>query len=109
MRHVAGNMIGMTSGSGRKKVNMDTRWWNEEGQDSIKRKKQSKKKWDSWRDNEIRWDYREIKQIMMREVVKSKEEAYAQLNGKLNTKEGERVHDWSNRENVMARIYSKLG
>ncbi|XP_063845352.1 uncharacterized protein LOC135091542 [Scylla paramamosain] len=72
--------------SGRRKEDNETWWWNEEVQDSIKRKRLAKRNWDRHRDEGSLQEYKEMCSIAKKEVAKAYEELYE----KLNTKEKEK-------------------
>ncbi|KAK3528862.1 hypothetical protein QTP70_011733 [Hemibagrus guttatus] len=76
--------------SGRRKEDKETRWWNEEVQDSIQRKRLAKKKWDMDRTEENRQEYKELQRRVKREVSKAKQKAYDELYIRLDTREGEK-------------------
>ena len=88
VREKAIQVLGMTSG--RRKENKETWWWNEEVQESIKRKKLAKQNWDRHRDEVSLQQYKEMCSIAKKEVAKAKEKAYDDLYEKLDTKEGEK-------------------
>ncbi|KAI5626476.1 hypothetical protein C0J50_13765, partial [Silurus asotus] len=62
-------VLGVTSGN--RMEDKETWWWNEEVQESIRRK-------------------REVRQQVKRDVAKAKEKAYEELYERLDTKEGEK-------------------
>ncbi|KAK3528390.1 hypothetical protein QTP86_034256, partial [Hemibagrus guttatus] len=76
--------------SGRRKEDKETRWWNEEVQDSIQRKRLAKKKWDMDRTEENGQEYKELQRRVKREVSKAKQKAYDELYTRLDTREGEK-------------------
>ncbi|KAK3516035.1 hypothetical protein QTP70_002420 [Hemibagrus guttatus] len=65
-------------------------WWNEEVQDSIRRKRLAKKKWDMDRTEENRQEYKELQHRVKREVSKAKQKAYDELYTRLDTREGQK-------------------
>ncbi|KAK3536844.1 hypothetical protein QTP86_027040, partial [Hemibagrus guttatus] len=64
--------------SGRRKEDKETWWWNEEVQDSVQRKRLTKK------------EYKELQHRVKREVSKAKQKAYDELYTRLDTREGEK-------------------
>ncbi|KAK2922282.1 hypothetical protein Q8A73_001767 [Channa argus] len=74
--------------SGKRKVDKETWWWNEEVQERIQRKRLAKK-WDTERTEESRQEYREIQHKVKVGVAKAKQRAYEDLYVRLDTKEGE--------------------
>ncbi|KAK3557283.1 hypothetical protein QTP70_026274, partial [Hemibagrus guttatus] len=74
----------------RRKEDKETWWWNEEVQDSIQRKRLAKKKWDMYRTEENRQEYKELQRRLKREVSKAKQKAYDELYTRLDTREGEK-------------------
>ncbi|KAI5085399.1 hypothetical protein C0J45_22987 [Silurus meridionalis] len=88
IREAARKVLGVTSGNG--KADKETWWWNEEVQESIRRKRLAKQKWDLQRDEKSRQEYKEMRQQVKREVAKAKEKAYEELYERLDTKEGEK-------------------
>ncbi|KAI5108430.1 hypothetical protein C0J45_2024, partial [Silurus meridionalis] len=59
-------------------------------QESIRRKRLAKQKWDRQRDEKSRQEYKERRQQVKRDVAKAKEKAYEELYKRLDTKEGEK-------------------
>ncbi|KAI5610013.1 hypothetical protein C0J50_5366 [Silurus asotus] len=88
MRMAARMVLGVTSGNG--KEDKETWWWNEEVQESIRRKRWAKQKWDRQSDEKSRQEYKEMRQQVKRDVAKAKEKAYEELYERLDTKEGEK-------------------
>ncbi|KAK3507125.1 hypothetical protein QTP70_007820 [Hemibagrus guttatus] len=88
IRETGRKVLGVSSG--RRKEDKETWWWNEEVQDSIQRKKLSKKKWDMDRTEENRQEYKELQRRVNREVSKAKQKAYDELYTRLDTREGEK-------------------
>ncbi|KAI5089396.1 hypothetical protein C0J45_20804 [Silurus meridionalis] len=88
MREAARKVLGVTSGN--RKEDKETWWWNEEVQESIRRKRLAKQKWDRQRDEKSRQEYKERRQQVKRDVAKAKEKAYEELYKRLDTKEGEK-------------------
>ncbi|KAK3540863.1 hypothetical protein QTP86_002436 [Hemibagrus guttatus] len=87
IRETGRKVLGVSSG--RRKEDKETWWWNEEVQDSIQRKRLSKKKWDMDRTEENRQEYKELQRRVKREVSKAKQKAYDELYTRLDTREGE--------------------
>ncbi|KAK3568602.1 hypothetical protein QTP86_010289 [Hemibagrus guttatus] len=75
--------------SGRRKVDKETWWWNDEVQDSIQRKRLAKK-WDMDRTEENRQEYNELQLRVKRQVSKAKQKAYDELYTSLDTREGQK-------------------
>ncbi|KAK3570562.1 hypothetical protein QTP86_022512 [Hemibagrus guttatus] len=88
IRETGRKVLGVSSG--RRKEDKKTWWWNEEVQDSIQRKRLAKKKWDIYRTEENRQEYKEIQRRVKREVSKAKQKAYDELYTRLDTREGEK-------------------
>ncbi|KAK3530651.1 hypothetical protein QTP86_030917, partial [Hemibagrus guttatus] len=88
IRETGRKVLGVSSG--RRKEDMETWWWNEEVQDSIQRKRLTKKKWDMDRTEENRQEYKELQRRVKREVSKAKQKAYDELYTRLDTREGEK-------------------
>ncbi|KAK3568222.1 hypothetical protein QTP86_000213 [Hemibagrus guttatus] len=88
IRETGRKVLGVSSG--RRKEDKETWWWNEEVQDSIQRKKLSKRKWDMDRTEENRQEYKELQHRVKREVSKAKQKAYDELYTRLDTREGEK-------------------
>ncbi|KAF7699862.1 hypothetical protein C0J45_10852, partial [Silurus meridionalis] len=61
-------------------------WWNEELQESIRRK--AKQNWNRQNDEKSR--HKEMRQQVKRDMAKAKEKAYEELYERLDTKEGEK-------------------
>ncbi|KAK3545598.1 hypothetical protein QTP70_008145 [Hemibagrus guttatus] len=88
IRETGRKVLGVSSG--RRKEDKETWWWNEEVQDSIQRKRLTKKKWDMDRTEENRQEYKELQRRVKREVSKAKQKAYDELYTRLDTREGEK-------------------
>ncbi|KAI5627956.1 hypothetical protein C0J50_3222 [Silurus asotus] len=88
MRKASRKVLGVTSGN--KKEDKETWWWNEKLQESIRRKRLAKQKWDRQSDEKSRQEYKEMRQQVRRDVAKDKEKAYEELYERLDTKEGEK-------------------
>ena len=80
--------LGETSGKGNRENNQETWWWNEEVQEAVKRKKEAKKTWDTYRNEESRVAYKNASKRAKREVAKARNEAFEELYQRLETKEG---------------------
>ncbi|KAF7698187.1 hypothetical protein HF521_004697, partial [Silurus meridionalis] len=63
-------------------------WWNEDVQESIRRNRLAKQKWDRQSDEKSRQEYKEMRQQVKRDVAKAREKAYEELYEKLDTKGG---------------------
>ena len=81
-RDTARKVLGVTSKQ--RKGDKDTWWWNEEMQESIRKKRLAKKRWDMQRDEESKQEYKE-----MRREAKAKNKSDDELYEELNSKEGE--------------------
>ncbi|KAK3574415.1 hypothetical protein QTP86_006582 [Hemibagrus guttatus] len=88
IRETGRKVLGVSSG--RRKVDKETWWWNEEVQDSIQRKRLAKKKWDMDRTEENIQEYKELQHRVKREVSKAKQKAYDELYTRLDNREGEK-------------------
>ncbi|KAK3572051.1 hypothetical protein QTP86_022280 [Hemibagrus guttatus] len=88
IRETGRKVLGVSSG--RRKEDKETWWWNEEVQDSIQRKRLAKKKWDMYRTEENRQEYKELQRRVKREVSKAKQKAYDELYTRLDTREGQK-------------------
>ena len=75
---------------GKRKGHRETWWWNEEVQESIKEKKDSKKVWDKLRDKNTKKMYKEKKSKAKKAVAMAKGRAYDDLYDRLEKKEGEK-------------------
>ena len=73
------------------KEDKETWWWNEEVQESIRKKRLAKKRWDMQRDEESKQEYKEMRREAKKEVAKAKNNAYDELYEELDSKEGERT------------------
>ena len=60
-------------------------------QESIRKKRLAKKRWDIQRDEESKQEYKEMRQEAKKEVAKAKSKAYDELYEGLDTKEGEKT------------------
>ena len=60
-------------------------------QESIRKKRLAKKRWDIQSDEESKQEYKEMRREAMKEVVKAKSKAYDELYEGLDTKEGEKT------------------
>ena len=63
----------------------------EEVQESIRKKRLAKKRWDIQRDEESKQEYTEMRREAKKEVAKAKSKAYDELYEGLDTKEGEKT------------------
>ncbi|KAK3518664.1 hypothetical protein QTP70_007151 [Hemibagrus guttatus] len=88
IRETRRKVLGVSSG--KRKVDKETWWWNEEVQDSIQKKRLAKKKWDMDRTEENKQEYKELQRRVKREVSKAKQKAYDELYTRLDTKEGQK-------------------
>ena len=88
LRETAKKVLGVSSGKG--KEDKETWWWNEEVQESIKKKRLAKRNWDRQRDEKSRQGYKKIRKQVKKDVVKAKEKVYEEMYEKLGTKEGEK-------------------
>ncbi|KAK3547492.1 hypothetical protein QTP86_021194, partial [Hemibagrus guttatus] len=93
IRETGRKVLGVSSG--RRKEDKETWWWNEEVQNSIQRKRLTKKKWDMDRTEENRQEYKELQRRVKREVSKAKQKAYDELYTRLDTREGQKdLYRW---------------
>ena len=60
-------------------------------QESIRKKRLAKKRWDMQRDEESKQEYKEMLREAKKEVAKAKNNAYDELYEELDSKEGERT------------------
>ena len=60
-------------------------------QESIRKKRLAKKRWDMQRDEESKQEYKEMRREAKKEVAKAKNNAYDELYEELDSKEGERT------------------
>ncbi|KAK3531807.1 hypothetical protein QTP70_029729 [Hemibagrus guttatus] len=88
IRETGRKVLGVSSG--RRKEDKETWWWNEEVQDSVQGKRLAKKKWDMYRTEESKQEYKELQRRVKREVSKAKQKAYDELYTRLDTREGEK-------------------
>ena len=88
LRKTVETVLGMTFG--KRKGDRETWWWNEEFQESIKEKKEAKKRWDKTRNENTKKIYKEKKNTAKKAVAMAKERAYDNLYARLETKEGEK-------------------
>ncbi|KAF7694159.1 hypothetical protein HF521_007912 [Silurus meridionalis] len=87
MREAARKVFGVTSGN--RKDNKEMWWWNDEVQESIRKKMLAKQKWDRQSDEQSRQEYKEMREQVKRDVAKAREKTYEELYERLDTKEGE--------------------
>ncbi|KAK3530917.1 hypothetical protein QTP70_006176 [Hemibagrus guttatus] len=88
IRETGRKVLGVSSR--RSKEDKETWWWNEEVQDSIRRKRLAKNKWDMDRTDENRQEYKESQRRVKRKVSKAKQKAYDELYTILDTREGQK-------------------
>ncbi|KAI5106337.1 hypothetical protein C0J45_4034 [Silurus meridionalis] len=74
MREAARKVLGVTSGN--KKQDKETWWWNEEVQESIRRKRLAKQKWDRHIDEKSRQEYKEMQRQRKRTTGCPREELW---------------------------------
>ena len=87
VRDTARNVLGVLSKQ--RKEYKETWWWNEEVQESIRKKRLAKKSWDMQRDEESKQEYKDMQREAKKEVAKAKNNAYDELYEELDSKEGE--------------------
>ena len=87
-KKTAETVLGVTFG--KRKREKETRWWNEEFQESIKEKKEAKKAWDKIRNENTKKIYKEKKKKAKKAVAMAKGRAYDDLYARLKTKEIEK-------------------
>ena len=85
----AEEVCGATKGG--KPLERETWWWNEEVQESLRRKKDAFTKWQMQGGNELKDAYKNTKREAKAAVAKAKNEAYKEWYDKMGTEEGERV------------------
>ncbi|KAI5630223.1 hypothetical protein C0J50_10298 [Silurus asotus] len=88
MREAARKLLGVTSGN--RKEDKEMWWGNEEVQESIRRKRLAKQKWDRQSDEKSRQEYKEMRQQVKKDVAKAKEKVYEELYERMDTEEGEK-------------------
>ena len=76
---------------GWKHLERHTWWWNEEIQESLRRKKDAFKKWQMQGEDELKEAYKNTKREAKAAVAKAKNEAYKEWYDKMGTEEGERL------------------
>ncbi|KAF7708713.1 hypothetical protein HF521_017770, partial [Silurus meridionalis] len=74
MREAARKVLGVTSGN--RKQDKETWWWNEEVQESIRRKRLAKQKWDRHIDEKSRQEYKEMQRQRKRTTGCPREELW---------------------------------
>ena len=89
VRDTARKVLGVSSKQW--KEDKETWWWDEEVQESIRKKRLAKKRWDIQRDEESKQEYKEMRREAKKEVAKAKSKAYDELYEELDTKEGEKT------------------
>ena len=85
----AEEICGTTKGG--KHLERETLWWNEEVQESMRRKKDAFKKWQMQGGNELKEAYKTTKREAKAAVAKAKHEAYKEWYDKMGTEGGERM------------------
>ena len=90
VRDTARNVLVRVS-SKQRKEDKATWWWNEEVQESIRKKRLAEKRWNMQRDEESKQEYKEMLREAKKEVAKAKNNAYDELYEELDSKEGERT------------------
>ena len=60
-------------------------------QESIRKKRLAKKRWDIQRDEESKQEYKEMRREAKKEVAKAKSKAYDELYEELDNKEGDKT------------------
>ena len=83
LRKTAETVLGVTFG--KRKGDMETWWWNEKVQESIKEKKEAKKAWDKTRNENTKKIYKK-KSKEKKAVAMAKGRAYDNLYARLETK-----------------------
>ena len=89
VRDTARKVLGVSSKQ--RKEDKETWWWDEEVQESIRKMRLAKKRWDIQRDEESKQEYKEMRREAKKEVAKAKSKAYDELYEGLDTKEGEKT------------------
>ena len=74
---------------GGKPLERETWWWNEEVQESLRRKNDAFKKWQIQGGNELKEAYKNTKREAKTAVAKAKNEAYNNWYDKMGTEEGQ--------------------
>ena len=97
LRKTTETVLGVTFG--KRKGDMETWWWNEKVQESIKEKKEAKKAWDKIRDENTKKIYKENKSKAKKAVAilqSRKGHAYDDLCARIETKECEKeLYRWT--------------
>ena len=88
LRKTAETVLGVTFG--KRKGDREIWWWNEEVQESIKERKETKKTWDKIRNENTKKIYKEKRNKAKKAVAMAKERAYDNFYARLKTKEGEK-------------------
>ena len=97
VRDTARKALGVLSKQ--RKEDTDTWWWDEEVQESIRKKMLANKRWDMQRDKESNQEYKEMRREAKKEVVKAKNNAYDELyEGLILRKEKRHCTDWRDRD-----------
>ena len=89
VRDTARKVLGVQSKQ--RKEDKETWWWDEKVQESIRKKRLAKKRWDIQSDEESKQEYKEMRREAKKEVAKAKSKAYDELYEELDTKEGEKT------------------
>ena len=87
---IASTILGKTK-PGRRFIDKQTWWWNEEVQQAIKEKKAAFKVWRQTNDADDLQRYRTLKSAAKREVAKAKANHYNDLYDQLGSRDGERM------------------
>ena len=90
LRKTAETVLGVTFG--KRKGDRETWWWNEEVQESIKEKKESKKAWDKITDESTKKIYKEKKSKAKKAVAMAKGRAYDDLHARLEKKDEKKLY-----------------
>ena len=86
-RDKARKLVGVSSKQRRE--DKDTWLWVEEVQESIRKKRLAKKRWDMQWDEKSKQEYNQVRRKAKKEVAKVKSKAYDEIYEGLDTKEGE--------------------
>ena len=89
LRDTARKVLGVSSKQ--RKEDRETWRWDEEVQESIRKKRLANKWWDMQTDEESKQEYKEMRREAKKEVAKAKNKAYDELYEELDSKEGERT------------------
>ena len=91
--------------SKQRKEDKETWWWGEELQESMRKKRLAKKRWDIQRDEESKQEYKEMRREAKKEVAKGNMMSYIR-DWTLN-KEKRRCTDWRDRDTKRERAYNR--